>query len=94
MAKKPLPNTQTKSSIMLGLGETNDEIEQVLKDLRNVRCDRIAIGQYLKPSKNSLDVAEYIHPDKFDYWAKRAKQFGFNWVLSSPFTRSSYYAEA
>jgi lipoic acid synthetase len=94
MAKKTLPNTPTKSAIMLGLGETDDEIEQILKDLRNVRCDRIAIGQYLKPSKNSLDVAEYIHPDKFDYWSKRAKQLGFSWVLSSPFTRSSYYAEA
>ncbi|MGB8226637.1 MAG: lipoyl synthase [Sedimentisphaerales bacterium] len=93
MAKKTLPNTPTKSAIMLGLGETDDEIEQVLKDLRNVNCDRIAIGQYLKPSKNSFDVVEYIHPDKFDYWAARAKQLGFNWVLSSPFTRSSYNAD-
>ncbi|MCX5633010.1 MAG: lipoyl synthase [Phycisphaerae bacterium] len=93
MAKKTLPNTLTKSAIMLGLGETDDEIEQVLKDLQNVKCDRIAIGQYLKPSKNSFDVVEYIHPDKFDYWAARAKQLGFSWVLSSPFTRSSYNAD-
>ena len=93
MAKKNLPNTPTKSSIMLGLGETDDEIEQILADLRSVHCDRIAIGQYLKPSKDSLDVAEYIHPEKFDYWGKRAKQLGFAWVMSSPFTRSSYYAE-
>ncbi len=93
MAKKLLPDTPTKSSIMLGLGETDDEIEQVLADLRNVKCNRIAIGQYLKPSKDSLDVVEYIHPEKFDYWAGRAKQLGFDWVMSSPFTRSSYHAE-
>ncbi len=93
MAKKTLPDIQTKSAIMLGLGETDDEVEQVLKDLRNVDCGRIAIGQYLKPSKDSLDVVEYVHPEKFDYWAIRAKQLGFNWVLSSPFTRSSYNAD-
>jgi lipoic acid synthetase len=92
-AKKFWPNTPTKSAIMLGLGETDVEIEQVLADLRNIGCDRIAIGQYLKPSKDSLDVVEYVHPEKFDYWAIRAKQLGFNWVLSSPFTRSSYNAD-
>jgi lipoic acid synthetase len=91
-AKKILNNTPTKSSIMLGLGETDDEIKQVLSDLRNVNCDRLAIGQYLKPSKQSLDVVEYITPEKFDFWAKYAKQIGFNWVMSSPFTRSSYNA--
>jgi len=63
-----------------------------IKDLREVRCDRIAIGQYLKPSKDSLDVVEYVHPEKFEYWAIQAKQLGFSWVLSSPFTRSSYNA--
>ncbi|PKL46519.1 MAG: lipoyl synthase [Planctomycetes bacterium HGW-Planctomycetes-1] len=93
MAKKLLPQTTTKSSIMLGLGETDDELEQVLKDLRSVNCDRLAIGQYLKPSKTSLDVAEYIPPEKFDYWSDYAKRLGFSWVMSSPFTRSSYYAE-
>ena len=54
---------------MLGLGETKDEVEQVLKDLYNVGCERITIGQYLKPSKNSLEVVEYITPDKFDFFA-------------------------
>lgn len=92
-AKKFLPYTPTKSAIMLGLGETDDEVEQVLADLRNAACDRIAIGQYLKPSKDSLDVVEYVHPDKFDRWAARAKHLGFSWVMSSPFTRSSYNAE-
>ncbi|MGD0784932.1 MAG: lipoyl synthase [Sedimentisphaerales bacterium] len=92
-AKKLWPDTPTKSSIMLGLGETDDEIEHTLADLRGVDCDRIAIGQYLKPSKESLDVVEYIHPEKFGFWADYAKQLGFKWVMSSPFTRSSYYAE-
>ena len=93
MAKKSCVNIQTKSSIMLGLGENDDEIEQVLKDLRNAGCDRIAIGQYLKPSKNSLDVIEYVRPEKFDHWKQKAVQLGFTWVLSSPFARSSYLAE-
>jgi lipoic acid synthetase len=92
-AKKLWPDTPTKSSIMLGLGETDDEIKHTLADLRGVDCDRIAIGQYLKPSKTSLDVVEYIHPEKFGFWADFAKQLGFKWVMSSPFTRSSYYAE-
>jgi len=83
----------TKSSIMLGLGETDAEVEQVLKDLRNVGCDRITIGQYLKPSKNSLEVAEYVTPAKFDWWKQKAASLGFRWVMSSPFARSSYFAE-
>ncbi|MCK4752780.1 MAG: lipoyl synthase, partial [Planctomycetes bacterium] len=56
-------------------------------------CDRLTIGQYLKPSKNSLEVAEYIHPEKFDFWKQKATQMGFSWVQSSPFSRSSYFAE-
>jgi lipoic acid synthetase len=93
MAKETCDNTQTKSSIMLGLGETDAEVEGVLKDLRNVGCDRITIGQYLKPSKNSLDVVEYILPSKFDWWKQRAIEMGFGWVISEPFARSSYFAE-
>jgi len=92
-AKAAWPDIQTKSSIMLGLGETDPQILQVLKDLRSVCCDRIAIGQYLKPSKESLDVAEFIPPEKFDYWKQTALELGFSWVMSSPFTRSSYHAE-
>jgi len=83
----------TKSSIMLGLGETDAQVEQVLKDLRSVGCDRITIGQYLKPSKDSLDVAEYISPSKFDFWKQKAIESGFFWIISSPFARSSYFAE-
>ncbi|RKY14287.1 MAG: lipoyl synthase [Planctomycetota bacterium] len=92
-AKQSLPDTQTKSSLMLGLGEKDDELMQVLKDLRTIGCDRLALGQYLRPGKDSLAVEEYITPEKFDWWAKQAKQLGFTWVQSSPFTRSSYHAE-
>jgi len=84
----------TKSSIMLGLGEKDDEVKQVLSDLRAVGCDRLAIGQYLKPSKDSLEVVEYVTPEKFESWKKTALDMGFNWVMSSPFTRSSYHAES
>ncbi len=93
MAKANYTNTPTKSSIMLGLGETDEQVEQTLKVLLDVGCERITLGQYLKPSKDSLDVAEYITPEKFDFWKQRAKQLGFAWVMSSPFTRSSYFAE-
>ncbi len=93
MAKDMYGDVQTKSSIMLGLGEKDDEILQVLKDLRDVDCDRLTMGQYLKPSKDSLDVIEYITPEKFDLWKQKAVETGFSWVMSSPFTRSSYFAE-
>lgn len=93
MAKESYDNIQTKSSIMLGLGESDAEVEQVLRDLRDVGCDRITIGQYLKPSKDSLDVVQYIPPDKFDFWKRKAIELGFSWVISEPFARSSYFAE-
>jgi lipoic acid synthetase len=93
MAKEIYGEIQTKSSIMLGLGETDSEVEQILKDLHNVGCDRITIGQYLKPSKGCLDVVEYVKPEKFQWWGQRARQLGFGWVMSGPFVRSSYFAE-
>ena len=93
MVKETYKDTATKSSIMLGLGETDTEVEQVLRDLRNTGCNRISIGQYLKPSKNSLEVAEYVRPEKFNRWKDKALELGFSWVMSSPFTRSSYFAE-
>lgn len=92
LAKKTY-NTQTKSSIMLGLGETEQQVLEVLKDLRAVGCDRITIGQYLKSSKDNLDVVEYITPEKFDMYKQHAMNMGFKWVLSDPFARSSYFAE-
>jgi lipoyl synthase len=93
IARDIMGDITTKSSIMLGLGERDEEVMQVLKDLRKAGCDRITIGQYLKPSKNSLDVAEYITPEKFDWWKQIALEAGFSWVMSSPFARSSYFAE-
>jgi len=92
-AKGKYESIQTKSSIMLGLGETEADVQQLLRDLRNVGCDRITIGQYLKPSKNCLDVVEYVSPEKFDWWKQKATELGFPWVMSSPFARSSYFAE-
>lgn len=93
LAKESFEDTPTKSSIMLGLGETDEQVEEVLKDLRTVGCSRLTIGQYLKPSKDSLDVVEYITPEKFDSWKHKALELGFNWVISAPFARSSYFAE-
>jgi lipoic acid synthetase len=93
IAKDKYGSTPTKSSIMLGLGETDEEVEEVLKDLRAAGCSRLTIGQYLKPSKDSLDVIEYITPEKFDWWKQKAIELGFNWVISAPFARSSYFAE-
>ncbi|MHC4689202.1 MAG: lipoyl synthase [Planctomycetota bacterium] len=93
MAKHTYKDTSIKSSIMLGLGEDDDEVEQTLIDLLNAGCDRITIGQYLKPSKDSLEVVEFIKPENFDLWKKRALNIGFSWVISEPFARSSYFAE-
>lgn len=93
LAKGKFPLIQTKSSIMLGLGETDSEVEQVLIDLRDAGCDRITIGQYLKPSRNSLYVVEYISPEKFAWWKQKASDLGFSWIISEPFARSSYFAE-
>ena len=93
MAKSRFPNTQTKSSIMLGLGETDEQVLQVLQDLRAVGCDRITIGQYLRPTKDSLTVVEYITPEKFAWWEEQARGVGFSWVMAAPFARSSYFAE-
>ena len=92
-AKARDERTITKSSMMLGLGEKEEDVIQSLKDLRQVGCDRLALGQYLRPTKQSLEVVEYVEPEKFDWWAQKAYELGFEWVMSSPFTRSSYHAE-
>ncbi len=93
MTKSRYGDVPTKSSIMLGLGETDTEVMQVLQDLRQVGCDRITIGQYLRPSKDSLKVTEYVRPEKFAWWKDRALDIGFCWVQAAPFARSSYFAE-
>lgn len=87
------PGLTTKSSLMLGLGESDDEVLGVLDDLRAAGVGRVTIGQYLRPSADQLTVEEYIHPDRFDALADEAWSRGFRWVISAPFARSSYHAE-
>lgn len=82
----------TKSSIMLGLGESRKEIHTTLEDLRSVGVDMVTMGQYLQPTTRHLPVAEYIHPEKFDEYKKDAEGMGFLYVVAGPFVRSSYKA--
>jgi lipoyl synthase len=87
------PHVYTKSGIMVGLGETDAEIRQVMQDLRNVDCDILTIGQYLQPSQRHLGVADFVTPEQFDTWQTYGESLGFLQVVSSPLTRSSYHAE-
>jgi len=83
----------TKSGIMLGLGETEEELFTALDDLRGVQCDILTLGQYLQPTLKHLPVAEFISPAKFDEYGARARQMGFIHVASGPMVRSSYHAD-
>lgn len=87
------PKTYTKSGIMVGLGETDLEVKQVMSDLRQVDCDILTIGQYLQPSQHHLGVKEFVTPAQFQLWAEYGEKLGFLQVVSSPLTRSSYHAE-
>ncbi len=91
--KAMYPNLPTKSGLMLGLGETSEEIEQVMKDLRAHDCDMLTLGQYLQPSKHHLPVARYVEPEEFDRLAEVARGLGFSNVASGPMVRSSYHAD-
>lgn len=82
----------TKSGIMVGLGESKEEVVEVLSDLREVGCDIVTIGQYLRPSKSNLTVVEYVHPSRFDEYKAIGDSMGFRYVASGPFVRSSYHA--
>ncbi len=84
---------ETKSSIILGLGETEDEVYQVMQDLRANQVSRIALGQYLRPTRYHLPVKEYLALDQFSEYEKMAQELGFSWVKSGPMVRSSYHAE-
>lgn len=90
--KKIDPTRYTKSSIMLGLGETEEEVIQAMRDLRAVDCDVVTFGQYLQPTSKHLAVAEYVHPDQFDKYRLMALEMGFRYVASGPLVRSSYRA--
>ena len=83
----------TKSGIMLGLGERQQEVVQSMKDLHGVHCDFLTIGQYLAPSKNHHPVVAYIHPDIFDNYRVIGEEIGFSYVASAPLVRSSYMAD-
>lgn len=83
----------TKSGIMVGLGETREEVSQVLRDLKAAGCEMLTIGQYLRSSRMGLPVAEYVHPDVFDAYKAEAMALGFLWVESAPFVRSSFHAK-
>lgn len=91
-AKKVNPDLFTKTSIMLGLGETDDEVIRTMKDLRDLDVDVVTFGQYLRPTENHLSVVEYVSPQKFDYFRKVGEDMGFKYVASGPMVRSSYKA--
>ena len=83
----------TKSGIMLGLGETEDELIEALRDLRRVQCDILTLGQYLQPTLKHLPVVEFITPARFERYGVQARQMGFVHVASGPMVRSSYHAD-
>lgn len=88
-----LPGVEAKSSLMLGLGETREEVMAVLADLREAGVTRLSLGQYLRPSLDNLPVARYLHPREFAAYEADARALGYAWVKAGPLVRSSYYAE-
>ncbi|XP_029206271.2 lipoyl synthase, mitochondrial-like [Acropora millepora] len=90
--KRIQPNMVTKSSLMLGLGEKDEEVLQALKDLREAKVDCVTLGQYMQPTRLHLKVTEYITPEKFKYWETVGNELGFSYTASGPLVRSSYKA--
>ncbi|MBT4864610.1 MAG: lipoyl synthase [Planctomycetaceae bacterium] len=90
--KQKSPNMPTKSGLMLGLGETTEEVLSVCADLREVGCEMITIGQYLQPSPEHLPVERFVPPEEFDEVGQLVRRLGFSLVASGPFVRSSYHA--
>ena len=84
---------RTKSGIMVGLGESDDDVFKVMDDLASHGCDIMTIGQYLQPTRMHIEVAEFIHPDKFAFYKEEGLKRGIKYVESSPLVRSSYHAE-
>jgi lipoic acid synthetase len=91
--KRQAPHTVTKSGLMLGLGETTEELLDVLADLRSANCDTLTLGQYLAPTLKHVPVKRYVPPEEFDALAVLARMLGFKQVASGPFVRSSYHAD-
>jgi len=92
LCKKISPEIRTKSALMLGMGETKDEVLSVLDDLRTVNCDYLALGQYLQPSETHVIVHAYITPEEFEDYKQEAHRRGFRHTESGPYVRSSYRA--
>ncbi|MDR3294979.1 MAG: lipoyl synthase [Clostridiales Family XIII bacterium] len=90
--KQMNPDIRSKSGIMLGLGETKNQVTALFDDLRAAGCEFLTIGQYLAPSRAHHPVCAYVHPDQFAEYAEMAKEKGFSFVASAPFVRSSYHA--
>ena len=84
---------RTKSGVMLGLGESKDEILETMEDLRMVKVDILTLGQYLQPTPTHLPVKEFIEPEKFQEYKELGLKMGFRYVESGPLVRSSYHAE-
>jgi lipoic acid synthetase len=93
MAKELDPAAVTKTGIMVGLGETWDEVIEVMRDLRDYNVDILTIGQYLRPTRNHLPIMRYWHPDEFAGLHDEGMAMGFQWVESGPLVRSSYHAD-
>ncbi|WFD44227.1 lipoyl synthase [Malassezia psittaci] len=91
-AKQSKPELITKTSIMLGCGEEDHEVDQTLRDLREAQVDVVTFGQYMRPTKRHMKVSDYVTPEKFAAWQKRAEDYGFLYVASGPLVRSSYKA--
>jgi lipoic acid synthetase len=91
--KERHPNVQTKSGLMLGLGETNDEVLAVMQDLRNHNVNMLTLGQYLQPSRDHLAVERFVTPEEFDQLRQQGETMGFANVASGPMVRSSYHAD-
>jgi len=91
-SKEDYPHIPTKSGFMLGLGETQEEILELLRDLREVRCDFLTIGQYLQPRQDCLPIVRFITPDEFEDYKKIGIEMGFKAIASGPFVRSSFHA--
>lgn len=89
-----LPNVETKSALMLGLGEEHAEVMGVLEDLRECGVRRISLGQYLQPTRKHLPVKNYLPPDEFQAYEDAARAMGFTWAKAGPLVRSSYFAES
>lgn len=91
--KQKHPTVQTKSGLILGLGETLEEVEEVMRDLRTHGCNMLTLGQYLQPSRDHLPVERFVTPDEFDQLRQRGEEMGFSNVASGPMVRSSYHAD-